>query len=153
MKKRFAFLVTVVLAAALVGLPVVASAAKYPDTVKQLVMEARKDIKTIDMDAFKKVVDNPGDAMIIDVREPNEYAAGHVPHAINIPRGLIEFKIWSHVGFPDKTNMNQKMYLYCASGGRCSLAGKSLHDLGFTDVTAVPMMLVDWQKAGYPLVK
>ena len=127
---------------------------KYPPQVKEMVMEARKHIKTIDdMDAFRKVVDNPQGAMIIDVREPKSYSAGHVPGAINIPRGVIEFKIWKHVGFPDKTDYDKKMYIYCTKGGRCTLATKSLQDLGFTNVTAATIKLEEWQKAGHPLVK
>jgi rhodanese-related sulfurtransferase len=150
MKKRFIYLAAV-LAAVLVALPIVSSAADYPDSVKQYVQDARKDIKTLDMAAFRPIVDNPGGALIVDVREPGEFAAGHIPGAINVPRGVLEFKIWPHVGYPDKTNMDQKMYLYCATGGRCSLGAKALQTLGFTDVTAVPMMLADWQKAGHPL--
>jgi len=126
---------------------------KYPPQVKEMVMEAMKHIRTIDMDAFRKVVDNPQGAMIIDVREPKSYAAGHVPGAINIPRGLIEFKIWKHVGFPDKTDYDKKMYLYCTKGGRCTLATKSLQDLGFKNVTAARIKLEKWQKAGHPFVK
>ncbi|MBM3566741.1 MAG: rhodanese-like domain-containing protein [Alphaproteobacteria bacterium] len=117
------------------------------------VKEARQAIKTIDMAGFRKVVDNPGKALIVDVREPNEYAAGHVPGAINVPRGVLEFQIWKHVGFPDKTDTAKEMYLYCATGGRCSLAAKSLKDLGFTNAVAVPMALAEWAKAGHPLVK
>ena len=126
---------------------------KYPPQVKEMVMEARKHIKTIDMDAFRKVVDNPQGAMIIDVRESRSYAAGHVPGAINIPRGVIEFMIWKHVGFPDKTDYDKKVYLYCTKGGRCTLATKSLQDLGFTNVTAATIDLKEWRKAGHPLVK
>ena len=89
--------------------------------------------------------------MIIDVREPGEYAAGYIPGAINIPRGVIEFKIWPYVGFPEKTNTGKKLILYCKSSGRCSLATKTLQDLGFTNVIAVDMKFADWIKAGYPL--
>ncbi|MCG6870442.1 MAG: rhodanese-like domain-containing protein [Gammaproteobacteria bacterium] len=39
-----------------------------------------------------------------DVREPREYAAAHIPGAINVPRGIIEFAIWRYVGFPEATN-------------------------------------------------
>ena len=126
---------------------------KYPPQVKEMVMEARKHIKTIEMDAFRKVVDNPQGAMIIDVREPTSYAAGHVPGAINIPRGVIEFMIWKHVGFPVKTDYDKKVYLYCTKGGRCTLATKSLQDLGFTNVTAATIDLKEWHKAGHPLIK
>ncbi len=125
----------------------------FPPQVKEMVIEARKHIKTINMDAFRKVVDNPQGAMIIDVREPNAYTAGHIPGAINIPRGVIEFKIWKHVGFPDKIKYDKKMYIHCSKGGRCTLATKSLQDLGFTNVTAATIKLEQWRKAGHPFVK
>jgi len=49
--------------------------------------------------------------------------------------------------------MSKKMTLYCATGGRCALATKSLQDLGFTNVTSVDMRFADWVKAGYPVAK
>ena len=45
------------------------------------------------------------------------------------------------------------MTLYCATGGRCALAAKSLQDLGFTNATSVDMRFDDWVKAGYPVAK
>ncbi len=70
---------------------------------------------------------------------------------INIPRGLIEFRIWSHVGYPDKLDKNQKIVIYCGTGARAALAAKSLRDLHFNNVTAVDMTIEDWRKSGYPL--
>ena len=87
------------------------------------------------------------------VRNENEFEDGFVPGAVNVPRGLIEFRIWKLAGFPDKTDMAKKMTLYCASGGRCALATKTLMELGFTNVTSVDMMFADWVKAGYPVEK
>jgi rhodanese-related sulfurtransferase len=66
---------------------------------------------------------------------------------------MIEFNIWTHVGYPDKTDMGKKLTLYCRSGGRCALRANSLQDLGLTNVTAVDMKIDDWAKAGCPLVK
>jgi rhodanese-related sulfurtransferase len=144
------------LLAAFIMLPVVATAAeksKYPPKVKEMLLEVRKSIKTTDIDSFRKVVDDPQGALIIDVREPKAFAAGHVPGSINIPRGLIEFKIWKHVGFPGKVDYDKAIYIYCGTGGRCTLATKSLQDLGFKNVTAAVVKLKDWVKAGYPFVK
>jgi rhodanese-related sulfurtransferase len=144
------------IAAALLGLaiafPSLVAAQNYPDSVKQYVANTRKQIKTVGMPAFKAVYDAKlSSAVIVDVREPEEYAAGYVPGAVNVPRGLLEFTIWEHVGFPDKTDMNKPLFLYCKTGGRCTLAAKSLQDLGFTNVTAVVMLFEDWKKAGYPV--
>jgi len=129
------------------------SAQTYPRSVTELVARTKTQIKTIDMATFKSAFDGASLGLIIDVREPGEYAAGHVPGAINIPRGLIEFKIWSQVGFPNKLDVHKKVTLYCGSGARSVLAAKSLQDLDFSDVTAVDMRIEDWTKAGYPLVR
>jgi rhodanese-related sulfurtransferase len=88
-------------------------------------------------------------------RQPpsQEYATGHVPGAINIPRGVIEFKIWNHVGFPANTQMDQPIILQCQSGNRASLAAQSLADLGFAHIKAVVMSLDDWHQSGHPFVK
>jgi rhodanese-related sulfurtransferase len=45
------------------------------------------------------------------------------------------------------------MTLYCATGGRCALAAKSLQDLGLNNIVSVDMKFEDWAKAGYPVVK
>jgi rhodanese-related sulfurtransferase len=129
-----------------------AAAQGYPSSVKDLVARTKAQIKTIDMAAFKSALDKRAAGLIVDVREPGEYASGHVPGAINIPRGVIELNIWPHVGFPDATDLNRKITLYCGSGTRCILATKSLQDLGFANVVAVDMRIADWAKAGYPLV-
>lgn len=124
----------------------------WPVIVDEVVAKAKKDINMIDMEAFSKVVENKGDAVIIDVREPNEFAAGHVPGSINIPRGVAEFKIWKKVaGFPDKTNTGITIYTYCKLAGRAILTTKALKDLGFTNITAVDMKVADWIKAGHPI--
>ena len=125
----------------------------YPPIVEAKVAEARKSVRTVDMAGFREIVDDRGDRLIIDVREPEEFAAGHIPGAIHIPRGILEFRIWKYVGFPDELNMGTPIYLYCGTGSRCSLAAKSLQDVGFTRVTAVIMRLEDWRKAGFPLVR
>jgi rhodanese-related sulfurtransferase len=148
--KRIRFLAAALLGMA-VAFPAVVAAQNYPASVKELVANTRKQIKTVDMAGFKAAFDAKTPGLIVDVREPEEFAAGYVPRAVNVPRGLLEFNIWGEVGFPDKTDVNKKIYLYCKTGGRCTLAAKTLQDLGFTDVTAVVMLFEDWKKAGYPV--
>lgn len=131
----------------------VAFAQGLPPAVAQKVQAAQKQVKTIGMEEYRKVVENPRGTLIVDVREPNEFAAGHVPGAINIPRGVIEFKIWNQVGYPANTQLDQPIVLQCQSGNRASLAAQSLADLGFTRITAVVMSLDDWQTTGQPFVK
>jgi rhodanese-related sulfurtransferase len=134
-------------------LSITAGPAKFPPHVKEMVLETRKQIRTIDMESFRVLLENPQGALIIDVREPKAFGSGHIPGAINIPRGLIEFRIWKHVGYPAEVDYNKKIYVYCGTGARCTLATKTLQDLGFSEPTAVVMKLAEWKKAGYPLVK
>jgi len=103
------------------------------------------------MKTFKDIVDRKSYDMIIDVREPDEYDVGHVPGAMNIPRGIIEFKIWRYIGYPNSTDTSKRIFLYCKSGSRCALATHSLKKLGFTNVVAVDMKFKAWEDAGYPL--
>ena len=118
--------------------------------VQQHVDAAQKPVRVIGMEEYRTLVDNPGSALIIDVREPDEYAAGHVPGSINIPRGQIESQIWNHV---DKTDLNKPIVLQCQAGRRASLAAQSLGAIGFTQTKAVVMNLDDWQRAGHPFTK
>ena len=141
------------LALAVLAVPVLAQGFPVPPGFKQLVAAAKSQIKTIDMETFKAKLDKNEVGLLIDVREPGEYAEGHVAGAINVPRGLIELKIWPLVGFPDKTDMNKQLTLYCGTGARCVLATKSLQDLGFTNATAVTMTIIDWEVAGHKLVQ
>jgi rhodanese-related sulfurtransferase len=127
--------------------------APYPASIGQMVAKTKSQIKTVKMPEFKAAYDRKDVGLLIDVRNENEFADGYIPGAENVPRGLIEFRIWKLVGFPENTRMDAKMTLYCATGGRCALATKSLQDLGFTNVTSVDMRFDDWVKAGYPVAK
>jgi rhodanese-related sulfurtransferase len=146
-------LFTALLVATSLLLPGYALAQNYPDSVKQLVSAAKKQVTTINMEQFKAAFDKNELGLIVDVRDPDEFAEGSIPGAVNVSRGLLEFRIWSHVGFPDKLDLNKKMTVYCRSGARCALAAKSLKDLGFTNVTAADIAFENWAKAGYPVVK
>ena len=79
--------------------PVWCAAQNYPSSVTALVARTKAQVKTIDMATFKSALERNRLGLIVDVREPAEYADGQIPGAINIPRGLIEFRIWPHVGF------------------------------------------------------
>jgi rhodanese-related sulfurtransferase len=153
MKSKGKLVVLSFLLGVALAVPGVVSAQNYPDSIKQMVGAAKKQVKVVNMEQFKAAFDKKELGLIVDVRNPDEYATGFVPGAVNVSRGLLEFTIWDQVGFPDKTDMNKKMTLYCKSGGRCALATKTLQDLGFTNVQSADMKIEDWIKAGYPIAK
>ena len=91
------------------------------------------------------------DVLVLDVRDPSEVAAtGKVAGAINVSRGMLEFKAdpsspyYDPVFDPAKT-----VIVYCASGGRSALAGHILQDLGFKSVHNLGGFK-DWAAAGLP---
>lgn len=135
------------------SVPAAFAADTQPAAVDKLVDAARQQVTLIDMAAFRKISESPGEVLIIDVREPDEFAAGHVPGAINIPRGQIEFRIWPYIGYPEHPDPAAGLYLYCSMGIRSALAAQSLQQLGLSRVIAVDMQLQDWQAAGYPLTE
>jgi rhodanese-related sulfurtransferase len=114
-------------------------------TKKELVEQAKSKITEIAVADAKAQFDKGG-AVFLDCREPNEYKQGHIPGAINIPRGLLEFKIADQV--PDK---NAKIVMYCKSGGRASLACCSLEPMGYKNVVSIQGGWLAWSKAGYPV--
>ena len=93
-------------------------------------------------------------ALIIDIRELEEVSlSGKVEKAFHIPRGLLEFqtKLVNPNGLENFTPENT-IILYCASGGRAALAGKSLKDMGFDEVYNLGG-LKDWADADLPIEK
>ena len=134
--------------------PVLAEMSRnWPDSVDQYVAQIRKTVQTTDMDGYLAAVKSPNEQLLLDVREEEEFKAGHVPGAVNIPRGLLEFRIWKQLGHPAQVDTGRKIYVQCQTGGRATLATKQLQDIGFTNVIAVIMNFEDWQKKGNPLVK
>lgn len=126
-------------------------APNYPPSVGKYVADTKKQIKTIKMEEFRAALGKAELGKVIDVRQEIEFEDGYVPGASNIPRGLIEFRIWKALGFPNAVDMDQRLTLYCLTGARCTLAAKSLQDLGFTNVVSVDMKFEDWAKAGHPV--
>jgi sulfur-carrier protein adenylyltransferase/sulfurtransferase len=82
---------------------------------------------------------------IVDVRETDEFAAGHLPGAKHVPRGYLESRI--DLAVPDRS---QRVILYCASGQRSALAAKTLLDeLGFDQVESMTGGYTLWKDRGY----
>jgi rhodanese-related sulfurtransferase len=112
-------------------------------TVQDLVAEAKQHIQEIDVSAAQQRLSSD---LLLDVREPAEFAAGHLPGAINIPRGLLEFKIDSHPDFQGKQAAG--IVVYCQTGGRSALAARVLNQLGYCQAVSMAGGFKAWSDAG-----
>jgi rhodanese-related sulfurtransferase len=88
--------------------------------------------------------------VIIDVREADEYAAGHLAGAINIPRGILEFKL---SGTPTLERRDLNVVLYCKTSGRSALAATTMHAMGYINVMSMAGGFEAWVNGNGPVVK
>jgi rhodanese-related sulfurtransferase len=88
--------------------------------------------------------------VLLDVREADEFAAGHLSGAIHVSRGLLEFKL---SGTPALSARDLKVVVYCKTGGRSALAAAAMQDMGYLDVVSLAGGIDAWAAAGKPLVK
>lgn len=123
-------------------------------TVRDLVAAARARIREIgpqELAAFREA-----GVPIIDVREPEEFAEGHIPGAVNIPRGLLEFEVDGHPAVAYRTaeelsHRERPVVLYCLSGGRSALAAAALQGLGFVSPLSLAGGILRWEDTGHPV--
>jgi len=84
--------------------------------------------------------------MLLDVRTPEEYAAGHIRGAKLIPIQVLA----EHL---NEVPHDKQVYVYCHSGGRSSRAAKLLADHGYTNIENIKEGIIGWKEAGYPVEK
>ena len=116
-------------------------------TPHDLVVEAKSQIKEI---ATAEAQSMLGKRVIIDVREYDEYAAGHLPGAINIPRGVLEFKIGM---VPECARKDGSFLIYCRTSGRAALSAVQLQRLGYTDIISMAGGYEVWNNENRPTEK
>jgi rhodanese-related sulfurtransferase len=105
-----------------------------------LIDEAKSRIREI---SAADAVRNPEpDTIYFDCREPNEYALGHIPGAVFIPRGNLETKV--EAALP----RDRKILIYCATGNRSALAADTMQQMGYKDVASMAGGFRDWVHAG-----
>ncbi len=98
-------------------------------TREDLLAEARPHLTLVEAERAENLITN--NALILDVREPAEFQMGHLPSAINVPRGVLEFKVGMH---PQLSDPERNILIYCKNGGRSTLAAFTLMQMGFTQV-------------------
>lgn len=107
----------------------------YEKRVKNTIIPAKE---------FRAMMDKkPGTFVLLDVREPNEYAEGHLPGAINIPV--------TNFAAAARLDRGKKVVIYCRSGARSYTAYRKLKKLAFPDVWQITFE--DWKEAGFPIEK
>lgn len=116
-------------------------------TAHDLVAEAKSQTEEMSPSEAEKLIKSAD--FVIDVREPEEYHQGHVPGAINIPRGVLEFRMAST---PELDERDRSIVLYCKSNGRGALAAKSLKEMGYLNVTTIAGGIDAWTAENKPLV-
>ena len=106
-----------------------------PSSVKEMLAEANAAVPRLPPAAAQQLIGR-GDVLIIDVRDPSEVqASGKLKGAVNVSRGMLEFRADPESPYHDKAFQKDKTVLvYCASGGRSALVGKVLKDFGYREV-------------------
>ena len=123
-------------------------------TVRDLIAAARTRIREVQP---AELLELQGfGCPVVDVREPEEFAEGHIPGAVNIPRGLLEFEVDGHPAVRYETaealaHRERPVILYCLSGGRSALAAEALLRLGFTNPMSLDHGILGWEDAGPPV--
>ncbi|MCB0872113.1 MAG: molybdopterin-synthase adenylyltransferase MoeB [Actinobacteria bacterium] len=110
---------------------------------QELLAEAREVIPEITVaELAESVSADPGTLHIIDVREQSEWDEGYVPGSVHVPRGFLESRIAGVVG-PD-----EPLVLVCAGGHRSLLAGQTLRNMGFSNVSSLVGGFTRWKQSG-----
>ena len=111
---------------------------------QKLVAEAKKNVTEISPEDAAAKMQNK-EAVIIDVRDKDEYDEDHIPNAVHLSRGTIELDIEEKVPDP-----NAVIICHCGGGGRSALAAESLQKMGYQNVRSMAGGLKAWKAAGLP---
>jgi len=131
--------------------------AKHTPRFLKIVEDARKNITEVTLKDVQPRVQKKETFNLVDVREESEFAAGHIPGAVHLGKGVIERDI--EMRFPDPA---AELVLYCGGGYRSALAADNLQKMGYTNVKSMDGGFRAWKEAGleieqaregYPFVK
>jgi rhodanese-related sulfurtransferase len=119
-----------------------------PATVKELLASANAVVPKVTPAEAKDMMAK-GDVLVVDVRDAPEVAAsGKVAGAVNVSRGMLEFRADPESPYHDKNfDRTKTVLVYCASGGRSALSGKVLKEMGYSKVYNMGAFK-DWAESG-----
>lgn len=113
-----------------------------------LVNDAKTRVREVDIEGYRQMAAEGADALLVDVREDSEWAAGHAAGAVHLGKGVIERDIETAVPGKEKT-----LVLYCGGGFRSALAGDAIQKMGYRNVLSLAGGWKAWQAAGLPVEK
>ena len=114
----------------------------------RLVNDAKTRVKQTNVAEVKRRMDSGETLLLVDVREDNEWAKGHLPGAVHMGRGVIERDVETSV-----PETGTKMILYCGGGFRSALVADNLQKMGYTNVESMDGGWRGWNEAGLPTQK
>ncbi len=114
----------------------------------KLVQDAKRHVKETNVPDVKRRMDAGEKLILIDVREDNEWAKGHLPGAVHMGKGIIERDIEQQV-----PGTGTKLVLYCGGGFRSALVADNLQKMGYTNVESMDGGWRGWTEAGLPIVR
>ena len=121
-------------------------------SLADLVREARGEIEEITPEEARRRLEQDPSWRFLDVREPDEYAQGHVPGAKSSPRGFLEVRadLEHHKRDPWFTDRGRKLVVYCGGGNRSALATRTLRQMGFANAVSMAEGWTGWLARGFP---
>lgn len=120
----------------------------HPPKFLKLVDDAKKRVKETNVSDVKRRLDGGEKFVLVDVREDNEWAKGHIAGAVHLGKGIIERDIEQR--FPDTQS---KLILYCGGGFRSALVADNLQKMGYTEIESMDGGWRGWTAAGLPVEK
>jgi sulfur-carrier protein adenylyltransferase/sulfurtransferase len=112
-------------------------------TFRDLLAAAKSEISEVDTSGAADLIGTG--ALVLDVREPDEYEEGALPDAVHIPRGHLEAQVENRL-----TDKTAPVVVYCAGGVRSAFAARTLQELGYTDVVSMDGGFGRWKDEGRP---
>ncbi len=113
-----------------------------------LVNDAKTRVKETNVPEVKKRLDAGDKFILVDTREDNEWARGHLPGAMHLCKGIIERDIEATV-----FDKSAEIILYCGGGFRSALAADNLQKMGYTNVISMDGGWRGWTESGFPVEK
>lgn len=119
-----------------------------PTNVKEMMAAANAAVPRVTAAEARRMIAEDN-ALVVDVRDaPEVQASGKIRGALNVSRGMLEFRADPETPYHDKAfTKDRPIILYCASGGRSALSGKLLKDMGYANVHNLGAFK-DWAEAG-----